>query len=44
VVSRWEKELEGEKSNELRRLMANRNATARETKPEEPEPVPTRTL
>jgi aerobic C4-dicarboxylate transport protein len=43
VVSRWEKELEGEKMTKLRRIMANQAAAVSETKPEEPKPVAAKT-
>jgi aerobic C4-dicarboxylate transport protein len=39
VVSRWEKELEGKKMTDLRRIMANNPAAVSETKPEERNPV-----
>jgi aerobic C4-dicarboxylate transport protein len=39
VVSRWEKELEGKKMTDLRRIMANHPAAVSETKPEERNPV-----
>ncbi len=38
VVSRWEKELEGKKMADLRRIMASRNVAVREPKPEELKP------
>jgi aerobic C4-dicarboxylate transport protein len=35
VVSRWEKELDGQKMTELRRIMANEPVALGEPKPEE---------
>jgi aerobic C4-dicarboxylate transport protein len=43
VVSRWEKELEGQKMTLLRDIMANRAAAISETKLEEPNPVTAKT-
>jgi aerobic C4-dicarboxylate transport protein len=43
VVSRWEKELEGDKMTELRRIMANHAVAVSETMPEEPKPVAAKT-
>jgi aerobic C4-dicarboxylate transport protein len=43
VVSRWEKELEGKKMTELRRIIANHAPAASETKPEERKPVAVKT-
>ena len=39
VVSRWEKELEGQKMGELRRVMANQPAAGSDANPEEPKPA-----
>ena len=39
VVSRWEKELEGEKMTDLREIMANQRDPANNTKQEGPKPV-----
>lgn len=39
VVSRWEKELEGQKMGELRRIMANQPAADNDANPEEPKPA-----
>ena len=44
VVSRWEKELEGGKMTELRRIMANEAPVVSETKPDEPKPVAAKTF
>ena len=43
VVSRWEKELEGKKMTDLRRMMASGTVAVRDTKPEEPKPVAAKT-
>jgi len=43
VVSRWEKELEGKKMTELRRIMGNHAAAVSESKPEERKHVATKT-
>ena len=43
VVSRWEKELEGQKMVDLREIMANRGAAVSNTKPQELDPVAAKT-